>query len=466
MVFRVCWRILQQPQDAEDAFQATFLVLAQKLRTMREHASLASWLHGVAHRVALKAKAQAATRRRHEQRASVAQAVPPDEVTWRELRAVLDAELALLPEKWRLPLVLCYLEGRTQNEAAGDLGWSRTTFQRRLAAARGALGRRLTRRGVVWPAALSAALLSDCVASAALPSALIVSTIDAASQFAAGQGVATGVVSAKVAALTEGMVKAMLITKLKNATVVLVVIALVAGGVTGVAMQTPQAVARSQPQKESAKNVPDPDLEKADRRNSKKNLRQLMIGMHAYYHVNARFPPATLYDADGKPLLSWRVLILPYLNEDDLFEQFKLDEPWDSEHNKKLLAKMPKEFAPVRGTTKEPHSTFYQVFTGKGAGFEGIQGVSTFDIKDGTSLTIAIVEAAEAVPWSKPVDLAYYPDKPLPKVGGMFRDVFLAAFFDGTVHTLNRKFDDETMRQAITRSGGENPDLKKIEADQ
>src|SRR5262245_30468644 len=123
MVFRVCWRVLQHEQDTEDAFQTTFLILAQQLRTLRRHASLASWLHGIARRVALKARAQAATRRRPEQQTST-QSFPPEEVTWREVRAALDAELDQLPGKWRLPLILCYLEGQTQDEAARQLGWS------------------------------------------------------------------------------------------------------------------------------------------------------------------------------------------------------------------------------------------------------------------------------------------------------------------------------------------------------
>src|SRR5262245_20543643 len=152
MVYRVCWRVLQQEQDTEDAFQATFLILAQQVRTVRRPASLASWLHGIARRVALKARAQGATRRRHEQKAATAN-FPPEEVPWRELRTVLDAELERLPEKWRSPLILCYLEGQTQDEAAGQLGLSQRTLQRRLAEARAALGRRLTGRGV-WPAAL------------------------------------------------------------------------------------------------------------------------------------------------------------------------------------------------------------------------------------------------------------------------------------------------------------------------
>jgi len=163
MVYRVCWRVLQHSQDSEDAFQATFFLLAQKLRTVRNRDSLASWLHGVAHRVALKAKAQAATRGLHERQAGTSEAVLPDEATWGELRTVLDAELGRLPERLRLPLILCYLEGRTQNEAASQLGWSKSTLIRRLDEARAVLGRRLTRKGVVWPAALSPVLFSGCL---------------------------------------------------------------------------------------------------------------------------------------------------------------------------------------------------------------------------------------------------------------------------------------------------------------
>src|SRR5262245_17887641 len=140
MVYRVCWRILQQPQDAEDAFQATFLVLVRKLHSIRSHASLASWLHGIAHRVALRAKAQAKARRRCESKAPAPDSTPPDDVTWKELRAVLDTELCRLPEKLRQPLILCYLEGRTQDEAACELGWSKSTLRRRLEEARDALG--------------------------------------------------------------------------------------------------------------------------------------------------------------------------------------------------------------------------------------------------------------------------------------------------------------------------------------
>jgi RNA polymerase sigma factor (sigma-70 family) len=223
MVYRVCWRVLQHREDAEDAFQAAFLVLARKVRAIRKRDSLASWLHGVAHRVALAARGQSNRRGRHEQIPN-SQPSPPEEITWRELRTVLDSELGRLPEKWRQPLILCYLEGRSQEEAASQLGWSKSTLLRRLEEARQALGRRLTRRGVAWPAALSAILVSDCVTSAALPVGLVGSTVEAAACVTAGRALAA-MVSTNVTALTEGVVKAMFIGKLKP-----VVAALFLGG--------------------------------------------------------------------------------------------------------------------------------------------------------------------------------------------------------------------------------------------
>jgi RNA polymerase sigma factor (sigma-70 family) len=254
MVYRVCWRVLQHSQDSEDVFQATFLLLAQKLRTVRNRDSLASWLHGVAHRVALKAKAQAAARRKHQRRAAVSEAVPPDEVTWKELRTVLDAELASLPESLRLPLILCYLEGRTQDEAAGQLGWSKSTLIRRLDQARAALGRRLTRRGMVWSAALSGVLLSDCVASAALPRGLVGSTVTAAMLVTAG-GATTAVLSAKVAVLTEAMVNAMLTSKVQVVAAMFMLVGALSAGIWF--LGTGEPVSQAQEPKQSSEDAKD-----------------------------------------------------------------------------------------------------------------------------------------------------------------------------------------------------------------
>ena len=262
MVYRVCWRVLQQAQDAEDAFQATFLLLARKLPTVRKHDSVASWLHGVAHRVALKSRAQASARRRREQQAAVPEAATVDELTWRELRAVLDAELAALPEKWRLPLILCYLEGWTQDEAAGQLRWGKNTLRRRLEEAREALGRRLARRGVGFSAALGALLLCDRAATATVPPHVVASTVEAAVLTAAGRLVA-GAVSADVIALTEGVVKAMFRRKLKIAAGVLAAACAVTCG-AALLLTTASAVGQSERKNDEAPKKADvPKEEKA-----------------------------------------------------------------------------------------------------------------------------------------------------------------------------------------------------------
>lgn len=276
MVYGVCWRVLQHQQDAEDAFQATFLVLARKLRTVRKHASLASWLHGVARRTALKAQARAATRRRHERRALAHQAAVPDDATQGELRAVLDVELARLPDKWRLPLILCYLEGRTQDEAADHLGFSKNTLRNRLDEARRMLTNRLKQRGVVWPAVFSGVLLSDCIALAAPAPGLFAVTVEAAAAVAVGK---TTAVSAKVAALTEGVLKAMLLSKLKTPSVVLfVVLGLVAFGGGLIKQQALTAEQNQVPPGQSTTVIaPAPDDDKQAKPSAEKRNRAISV---------------------------------------------------------------------------------------------------------------------------------------------------------------------------------------------
>jgi hypothetical protein len=195
--------------------------------------------------------------------------------------------------------------------------------------------------------------------------------------------------------------------------------------------------------------------ESSDRIRSANNLKEIGLAMHNFHDSYGSFPANAIYDKAGKPLLSWRVAILPFIEEDKLYKEFHLDEPWDSEHNKKLLEKMPKVFAPVRGKTKEKYSTFYQGFFGPGAFFEGKKGIRIGDITDGTSNTILAVEAANAVPWSKPDDLPFDPKKPLPKLGGHFKNGFNAGFCDGSVHFLKNSMKKETLISLITRNGGE-----------
>ncbi len=193
----------------------------------------------------------------------------------------------------------------------------------------------------------------------------------------------------------------------------------------------------------------------AVRAKSFNNLRQIAIAMHNYHDTNNRFPPAVIYSAEGKPLYSWRVLLLPYLEQDALFKEFKKDEAWDSPHNKKLLARMPPVYAPVRGKMKEPYATYYQVFVGQNAVFEGRDGRSLAEITDGTSNTLLVIEAGPPVPWSKPEDIAFVPDQPIPQLETQFPGGFNVAFCDGSARFLKRTIDPKVLRLLIMRNDGQ-----------
>jgi hypothetical protein len=175
--------------------------------------------------------------------------------------------------------------------------------------------------------------------------------------------------------------------------------------------------------------------------------------MHNYEGVHGRLPPAAVCGEDGTPLLSWRVLILPYIEQEDLYKQFHLDEPWDSPHNLALLPKMPSSYAPPgrKAALVPPYHTVCQVFVGKGAAFEGREGLRLRDdFPDGTSDTILIVEAGEPVPWTKPQDIAFSPDGPPPELRCLFKDGFRACMADGTRRWFAR---EAAHRAAITRNG-------------
>jgi RNA polymerase sigma factor (sigma-70 family) len=232
MVLGVCRRLLHSHQDAEDAFQATFLVLVRRAAAVRPRALVANWLHGVAYRTALKARTLAARRGRRETQVTD-MPEPPVSVAepWDELRPILDQELSRLADKFRVPIVLCLLEGTSHKEAARQLGWPQGTLAGRLSRGRALLARRLARRGVVLSAGALALLLAEKPASAHMPPALVVSTVEAASLLAAGKA-ATGLISAPVAALTEGVVRAMTLTRYKLPALGLVVV-LLAGLGTG-----------------------------------------------------------------------------------------------------------------------------------------------------------------------------------------------------------------------------------------
>jgi RNA polymerase sigma factor (sigma-70 family) len=265
LVWGVCRRLLRH-HDAEDAFQATFLVLARKAASVVPREMVANWLYGVAHQTALQARRTAA-RRGARERPVTDMPEPPavQQDLWNDLRPLLDEELSRLPDKYRAVIILCDLEGKTRKEAARQLRVPEGTVAGRLARARTMLARRLTRRGVSLSGGALAAVLSQKVASADVPLAVVSATIGAASSYAAGQA-ATGVISAPAAALTEGVLKTMLMSKLKVATGVLLVVACV-GGVMGLLCPTqageqPTATEKKAEAKESEQPPPERAAEK------------------------------------------------------------------------------------------------------------------------------------------------------------------------------------------------------------
>jgi RNA polymerase sigma factor (sigma-70 family) len=238
MVFGVCRRVVHNHHDAEDAFQATFLVLARKASTVRPRDQVAGWLHGVALRTALKAKVRAAKRRGRERQATT---LPEREDTsplpWSDLRPLIDTELNGLPERYRLPILLCDLQAKTIQDAAGQLGWPQGTLAGRLARGRKLLAGRLANRGVVLSAGTLGVSVAGTTASAGMPPALLRETLDVTIRVAVMRAPAAGVVPAKVLALMAGGLPSMFQAKFTAVLTALVMLGVVAGG----AFLVPQA---------------------------------------------------------------------------------------------------------------------------------------------------------------------------------------------------------------------------------
>jgi RNA polymerase sigma factor (sigma-70 family) len=591
MVLHVCRQVLGDVDAADDAFQATFLVFVRKAGSISRRESLGSWLYRVAYRIALKARVRLQIRSAApEELDRLTAPAEAEDAEQRELRRIVCEEVNRLPANYRAAVVACFFEGKTHEEAAKHLGWPRGTVAGRLARARALLHRRLLRRGITLTMGALVAALTVRTAQAAL-AGLVDSVIHTARLLAAGQAT-TAVVSPHVATLAKGALQAMYWTKAKIAVIVLFLTGLGGVGVSLLATQEQdqpamQRKAASAPQRfqppvaedlqaqppqasddedEAAEEQPpeDPSPQNAaklahDIARSRLDLHNLAIAMHNYAEAHqGQLPLAATVGRHGRALLSWRVELLPYLGEQSLYKQFKRDEPWDSPNNRKLLSKMPAYFAPPGVKTRQPYSTYYQVFVsvgpfagggmagGMGAGMMpgmpggasgapsagGMQGMSPqgmpggggqppaggmrggrpggmpgmpgqgggpgagmvppgmgmgmaapeeiqhfatpfvkgevtrfpASIPDGTSNTILIVEAGNPVPWTKPEDLRYADDEPLPELGGLFPNVFHAAFADGSVHTLTKNYNKKQLRNAITANGGEVLDLSKIEA--
>ncbi|MDB5350759.1 MAG: hypothetical protein JWN86_2006 [Planctomycetota bacterium] len=201
------------------------------------------------------------------------------------------------------------------------------------------------------------------------------------------------------------------------------------------------------------------------------NIKQIGLGLFNYESALGTLPPAAICDKAGKPLLSWRVLILPYLEQGELYNQFHLNEPWDSPHNLTLVNKMPASYAPV-GRNSDPGKTYMQAFVGPGTAFEGAEGErltvreGRSNFPDGPGQTILFVEAGKPVPWSAPIDIPYGVNVPIPVLGGSYRrkkelfhlppaTEFYAQISDGTVKRFPWSLPASRLRAMITRNGGE-----------
>lgn len=248
MVWGVCRRLLHSHHEAEDAFQATFLVFVRKAASVVPREMVGNWLYGVAHQTAVRLRATAAKRGVRERQVMDIPDPAQAETRADDLLPLLDQELSCLPERFRVLIVLCDLEGKTRKEVAQQLGCPEGTVASRLARARTMLAKRLARHGFAVSGASVACVLSQGAASASAPASVLTSTIKAVTLSATGQAVSCGLVSAKVVALTEEVVKAMFVSKIKSVLSLMLVGGMVLGGVgTGVSLSTGgAAVAQSE----------------------------------------------------------------------------------------------------------------------------------------------------------------------------------------------------------------------------
>jgi RNA polymerase sigma factor (sigma-70 family) len=433
LVWRVCRASARDHHAAEDAFQATFLALATKAGTIRGEPG--GWLYRVAYHAGLKARrasppySWAGFDSADDQPAAAGRS--PEDA---EVAALIHTELNRLADAYRLPVVLCHLHGLTQAEAAARLGLPLGTVATRVSRGLARLRERLSSRGVAVPGTgLVAALTRN--ADAALPRLIATA--------------AAGAAPPDIFNLSEGALAAMRPIPWKAAAG-LAGACLIAGAVAITAAGGRDEPARQPDSPPAAGKKFAPGVSTyTHRQQSRDRLSKVGSALHAFENAHGHFPTDIL-SRDGKPLLSWRVAILPELDQEYLYAQFKLDEPWDSEHNRKLLKYVPRAFATSVGVP----GTFVKVFSGRGAAFEPGKKLTFADFTDGTSNTILAVEAGPAVEWTRPADLPYDPKKPLPAMDGPYRDRLFSLFADGSVQELNWNLDERTYRLLIERDDG------------
>jgi len=205
--------------------------------------------------------------------------------------------------------------------------------------------------------------------------------------------------------------------------------------------------------------------EAARRTQCANNLKLHGLAMHNYHDVYGSFPPPAITNEAGDPLLSWRVAILPFVGQQPLYEEFHLDEPWDSPHNRTLIERMPEVFACPSHPFDEPGRTTYRVAVGEETLFvEGSEGISLADVTDGSSFTLMVVESPEETVWTKPGGLEFSnrPEADLPPVGSDHPGGWQTLLGDGSVHFLSDTLDPELLNALFTRNGNERIDFNTL----
>jgi RNA polymerase sigma factor (sigma-70 family) len=301
MVFRVCRRVLNHEQDAEDAFQAVFLVLARNVGSIQKREALANWLYGVAYRTSMKAKRSAA-RRRNQERLGALTSQAATYPTWDDVQAALDEEIQRLPRAFRSAFVLCVLEGKSAPEAAAELGVEKGTVSSRLTRARQRLQKQLARRGINLGAMLAALSVAEIASKAAVPADLAAATLRCGVWVAAGQPGA-GLIPSHISALAAGVSRAMFLTKVKIALFVISAAGLIAtaGALTHQALGSGKSQpgvrtlsAPSKPEQPTTKTRPKPPAADGSTESVTYSGRVLgpdgkpLAGANVYYHFITR----------------------------------------------------------------------------------------------------------------------------------------------------------------------------------
>jgi hypothetical protein len=240
----------------------------------------------------------------------------------------------------------------------------------------------------------------------------------------------------------------------------LLALSITALGLTNPALADPPVVASGSAA--SADKQLDPRLAAPREFESVNKLKQLGIAMHNYHDIHRHFPPAVVIGPDGKTPHSWRVELLPFLDEKRVYDYYRLNEPWDSPHNKLVLSQMPEVLRSPFADENSTNSGYYAL-VGQGTLFDGKKGIRIRDITDGTSATLQLVEAKRDIPWTKPADIPFDPDKPVPQIGGFVKGHFMALCADGRCGTFHfEDFKGDDLKWAIMRNDGHKLDLPSL----